>query len=482
MKRKLVFFVLCFFAGGGFYLLNGASLLILLSCLTVPAALFFSHEDFEKKTILVLVLLFFFWGVIVFAVDNSSRGCVDNFCGRWVKATGTVDSILAQDKFVLKINKMYYREVEAGCKGKFLVLMKGERDIATGQKVEVTGIVRRSTNNGYRNYYRGLGAGAILQTYPQYLKVVQGNWNSIKYYSFKAARWTRSTIEGNFTPEESEVIKGLLLGSKEVSSDTKEKFSGAGISHLLAVSGLHVGILTIVLVWITRKTGFSPGTRFSVICLLLVFFSFMVGLTPSVIRACIMASVVLLSAVVNRQQDALTSLFFTAFLLVAFKPYIVYSISFQLSFLACLGLILCYPVFYRWFQFAGGYLSRSISLTLSSQILLLPLLVHYFGYITPLSLLTNLLVIPLAAVLLWCTVIFLILGAMKIPLYILIAQVSGIIIKAINYIIEITEKIPWGNIQVNESGAGFYLLYYLMICIALLIVHYKSFKEDGVVN
>ncbi len=474
MKRKLLFFVLSFFAGCGFCILNCTCLLIPFSCLAIPAALYLSIRYGQYRHELLFAFLFFYWGVAVFSLSLNAEEKASVFGGRWVTVEGTVSSVQRADRFMISVEEMSYRGIETGYKGRLMVLPGGKINVVPGQNVVVTGRVKAIGDNDYRNYYRGAGAAGILQSYPQYVKVLPGCGNRIRCYSYRAAGWIKEGIERAFTPEKSEIARGLLLGGREVSPDTRGRFSSAGVSHLLAVSGLHVGIIAGVLVWLTRRAGFPPGLRFLAICLLLVLFCFMVGLTPSVIRASVMASIVLLGVFVNRQQDALTSLVFTAFLLVVGRPFIIYSISFQLSFLACLGLILFYPVFRVWFQFAGSYTARGLSLTLSSQILLLPLLINYFGYITPVSLLTNLLVIPLAAVLLWCIIIFLFFWAAGIPLYMPTAQIGGIIIDIMNYIVQTAGSIPWGNFRAEAKGTVFLMVYYGTVCILLIVVNLRN--------
>ncbi len=472
IKRKLVFVFVCYMAGGGLYRVLGTELWVLVFPAVVAIVLLFAFWP-GGRMYYITALVFFCLGITSYVLYYNAAEAVQEFEGEWVTAEGRVEPVIEEDCFLLSVDSMILNGRDTGYRGKLMVYPGGDVGAVTvGWRAVAEGQLRLPTDGGYRNYCRGLGAESLLYSTPYHIEFGPAKPNSLKYHSGRAAGWVKRQLEAGIIPQEnSEIMKGLLLGGKEVSDETRARFSAVGISHLLAVSGLHTGIICGVLVWALRKLGLMARERFFIICSFLALFSFMVGLTPSVLRASVMMGVVMLAGAVDRKQDAPTSFCFTAFLLLVFQPYILYSISFQLSFLACLGIILFFPVFNRILVFAGKYLSSAISITLSSQVLILPLLVFYFDSFAPVSVLANILVVPLAAVVLWLTVAFLVLYPLHIPLYYNIVWVNDIIIEIIDYIIIKAGAIPFGSIMVENAGKGFYMAYYTAAAAFLLLWH-----------
>jgi competence protein ComEC len=473
MKQKLVFAVICYMAGGALCLAWGMGLWVLMLQAVVAFTLLYAFLP-RVRAYLLTALVFFCIGVSCFALYKADAETVQLYIGRWAKLEGRVEPVILDDCLLVDVDSLMVDGSDTGYRGKLMLYPGGDVGrVTAGAIVAAEGQLKVSPDPGYRNYCKGLGAEALFYSTPYHLEFKAAGPFSVKHYSHVAAAWVRERLgPGEVPPKYGEVMKGLLLGGREVGEETRQRFSAVGISHLLAVSGLHVGIICGVVVWLLRKLTLPARGRFFVICAFLIFFAFMVGLTPSVVRASVMMGVLLLAAVVNRKQDMLTSLFLAAFLLTVFKPYTIYSVSFQLSFLACLGIALYFPVFNRVLSFAGKYLSEAVSVTLASQVLVLPLLILYFESFAPVSVLANILVVPLAGAVLWLTVAYLLLYPLPVPLYYTIAWVNGIIIETMDYIIDIAERIPLGSISVESAGKPFFAAYYTAAAIMFLLLDY----------
>ena len=436
----------------------------------------------QKRTYLLTALVFFCIGVSCFALYKANASTVQGYIGRWAKLKGRVEPVIREDCFLVSVESLAVDGRDIGYRGKLMVYPGGDIGaIAVGDGVVAEGLLKVSSNQGYMNYCRGLGAEALFISTPYHLEFTGVRPWSVKYYSHLAAGWIKDMLEApTIPPRQGEIMKGLLLGGREVGEETRQRFSAVGISHLLAVSGLHVGIVCGVLVWLLKKLGLTARERLIIACALVYFFSFMVGLTPSVVRASVMMGVLMLAAAVNRKQDMLTSLSLAAFLMTALKPYVVYSVSFQLSFLACLGIALFYPMFNRVFGFAGKHLSAAVSITLASQVLVVPLLIRYFGSFAPVSVLANLLAVPLAGMVLWITVAYLVLCLMHIPLSYTAARVNGIIIEAMDYIIGMAGMVPFGSVNVEKVSTGFHIAYYVAAAAAWMAIDMIVYGKGGV--
>ena len=177
------------------------------------------------------------------------------------------------------------------------------------------------------------------------------------------------------------------------------------MSHLFAVSGLHCAFLLTLLSLLVghrRRLLAAVGTA------VLIFYMFMVGLTPSVVRACIMQFFLLLAPLLKRDADPITSLAAALGLILLVNPYAAASVSLQLSFGAMLGLILVTPRVYGFFRArkqpqarlaakACTFLTGTLSSTLGAMVFTVPLTAYYFGVFSAVSPLTSLVCIPLAS-------------------------------------------------------------------------------------
>jgi competence protein ComEC len=477
MKRKLVFYILCFFAGGGLCLCGINRLILIVPAVLLTVLIFVFCRP--KGIIPIISLLVFCLGVFIVDAEADRMDVICSFKGKQVRVEGIIVSVRDGNNFLVNVEKLFYRDVDTGYRGELLVHTFETLGFVGGYRITATGILGLAGNDRYGHYLKGIGVPAILEASMDDINITAEKGDPFIYYSSRAASWVRNAIDESFAPGDSEVIKGMLLGGKEAGRNTKRRFSAVGISHLLAVSGLHVGIIAGLLIWLTESIGFLPFIRFLLISCFLIFFSFMTGLTPSVVRASIMAAVVLLAGVVYRKHDALTSLAFTAFLIFAWKPYIIYNISFQLSFMACLGIIAFYPALERIFCHAGKYIGKAAAITVSAQIFLLPIIARNFQIFTPVSVISNLIVIPLSGILLWTSIFFLIFKGLGIPLSIIAVKIGGIIVGMMNFIIDVLQKIPFGSVEVEGISRTAFWGYYAVVVVLAVAVNGMNNERAG---
>ncbi len=235
----------------------------------------------------------------------------------------------------------------------------------------------------------------------------------------------QNTIDKSLSPPQSGILSAILLGNKqELSKEFKEKLNIAGIRHITAISGMHIVILSSILLSLGIGLGLYRGQAFYFATSFLWLFILMVGFQPSAIRAGIMGSVFLLAEKLGRQKTADRTLFLTAGVMLAINPSLLrYSIGFQLSFLATLGIIyLMAPIHSILNKIMEGVqlLPQSVigllSMSFAAQIFVLPVLVYHFGQFSIISPLTNLLVVPLLPFLMGAGFLFIILGSIWWPL------------------------------------------------------------------
>ena len=208
------------------------------------------------------------------------------------------------------------------------------------------------------------------------------------------------------------LVSALTLGIKDdFSLDLKQAYSSAGVSHVLALSGLHIGLLFFILMLclkpLVRFLGLSQHWALLSTVVLLWLFALFVGASPSVIRSVLLFSLLGGAILFRRRGNSLNSLAFVAFSMLLFNPYWLFDIGFILSFSAVLSILLFYPLFASLLQpktLVGRYLWGLIAVSLAAQLGTLPWILYYFESFPVYFLLANLLIIPLITILLYLLV------------------------------------------------------------------------------
>lgn len=235
------------------------------------------------------------------------------------------------------------------------------------------------------------------------------------------------------------VVSALTVGDKsELTRELKDSYTAAGTSHILALSGMHVVILALILSWLLYPLRYVPGGRWITGFLIVVFlwsFAFLSGLSPSVIRAVVMYSLCVAASVFTESRFlGVSSVSLAAFLMLVYQPLYLFDVSFQLSFVAVLSLLLIYPFIERLFHFRWkplNWLWKSMALTMAAQLGTLPFILCYFGMFPTYFLLANLVVTPLSIVILGLALVCLLFGAVP-----WLVKVLGLSVELLNGIME----------------------------------------------
>jgi len=278
---------------------------------------------------------------------------------------------------------------------------------------------------------------------------------SLRGMSIKA----RNYLEGKLSmfikrPQELAVAKALILGKKEdLDNDTKEIYATTGAMHVLAVSGLHVGIIYLVLLALLRQKR-SQITKPVLVAFIVIpalwAYAFLTGLSPSVLRAVTMFSFLALAQVINRRSASLNTLAISAFLLLLVDPYMIMAVGFQLSYVAVAGIIFLYPVFEKWLNPENKILRfawQITALSLAAQLATAPLSAFYFHRFPTYFIFSNLLVIPAATAIVWGGLVLLALGSISSGLGILLGKILGFIILTVNQSLQWIASLPFAEVN-----------------------------------
>ena len=206
------------------------------------------------------------------------------------------------------------------------------------------------------------------------------------------------------------LISSISFGARdEVDKETIQSFTNTGVIHVLAVSGMNVGLIFIILDFLFRflKNGSAGNILHTVIILLGIWsYALLTGMSASILRAAMMFSFLLIGKALNRNSNIFNSLAVSAFLLIAWDPFMIWDVGFQLSYVAVLSIVVIQPFFYKWLFFKTVLFDKiwlMLTVTFAAQIGTLPFTLYYFHQFPVYFWLANMVVIPLVTVILYLT-------------------------------------------------------------------------------
>lgn len=277
-----------------------------------------------------------------------------------------------------------------------------------------------------------------------------------------------------FDGDELAVLSAFTVGDKtELSESVRESYSVAGASHVLALSGLHIGLLYALLLFLLAplaRIGIA-GRIFCCLFLLLLLwsFAFFTGLSPSVVRSVCMFSILALAKIFNRKSLTLNTLAATAWFMLLFNPVWLFDVGFQLSFLAVTSILLVYKPIFRLLPLKsriGRYIWGITSVSIAAQLGTAPLVMFYFSRFSTHFLLTNLVVVTLVTIILYSAILMLLLTPLAV-MQAFVAEAVKSLLNVLNTFVRWIEQLPYSSMdgiwlyQVEVAGIYLTLLLFL---------------------
>jgi competence protein ComEC len=269
------------------------------------------------------------------------------------------------------------------------------------------------------------------------------------------------------------VVAAMALGDKSaLTHELRDTYSVSGASHVLALSGLHLGIIYCLL-WLLLPHRRWPAVSQTIILIAMWLYVLLVGMPVSVVRSAVMLTVYGLLSIGRRNKMSVNALAFTAIVMLMWNPEWLFDIGFQLSFMAVLAILLFVPLFedvfsakylqeHRWIRRIWGLVAVSVS----AQIGVAPLIAYYFGRLSTYFLLTNFIVLPAA---------YLILGfSLIVLLFPSLAYILLYIVDTLNAVLLRITAIPGSSIEgFHPNVLQVVLTYVIIFCTYLLIERIK---------
>ncbi len=385
---------------------------------------------------------------------------ISQFLGEEKLKTSVVGIIrspaLTRRPYYGNINSTYLFEIEGikdkgewlGVEGLSQIRIQTEKDYEYGDRLLVRGAIKRpglpiTTNVGaesysartsgglrirpynvtnpnfnYREYLERQNIFALINTKEHNITLLSHNYksNPIFRYTYSIREKLKNKIIEKMPLESGAFLRAILLGDRsELPKDIQTSFKNSGTMHILAISGLHVGIIALVIVSLLRflRIGRMPSYTFTI--LFLIFFALLTLSRPSVVRATVMACIFLAGLLLGRKVDIYNSLGLAALFVLLRNPKDLFNVGFQLSFLAVLSILYLVPKFTRFLkQDANFYIKRyfymPLAVSISAWLGTFPLILYYFRIVTPVAIVANIFIIPVLFVLLIGGIAFILVG------------------------------------------------------------------------
>ncbi|MBI4713515.1 MAG: DNA internalization-related competence protein ComEC/Rec2, partial [Planctomycetes bacterium] len=357
-----------------------------------------------------------------------------------------------------------------------------------GDKVVISGIIRSPrppTNYGQFDYRRHLTRHGIYKTLAiksaEDIRIItrkQGN----PFIGFinQVREYFNGQIKKHINnPDDADVLNALILGKRtDVPDETEDVFRKTGTVHILSVSGLHIALVIGIFYWLFTLAGLRLSVRHILVIIVAILYTALTGFNMPVVRSAIMVVVFFGSELVNRKNDTMNSTALAALLLLLYNPNEIFDIGFQLSFLCVLGIIILGPEIMRFFpkgdkdldnlipltfperiiRWLKLYLFNNIAISSSAWLASMPLVIAYFHILTPVFLVSNLIVIPIVFLVLVTGLIFLAFSV--IGLGSLIAPVISALLKAMFVSAELLAGLPGAYFYLPDMPLWVLLIYY----------------------
>lgn len=484
-------------------------LCFIVTALTVAAVVVSKRQ--MLSTILLLIAL-----LSLGMTYTQSRRCIDRdhimsvakyYRKSPIVLRGLVDSPVSEKRssmgkrttFTLNVHQVQAKWGWEKRTGKVLVNAFRDLDIDYGDYLQLEGKMHRpynfakGRNFSYRDYLQNRGIYYILSMKKDSdIRVLAKNkGNRLKSYSLMLRKRLCSILDEHLSRNESGIMKAILLGDRSaIAKPVRALFVQTGTAHILAISGLHIGVVAGLLLLLVKLIPIGRKWQLSGVIVSLIFYAFLTGGRPSVVRATIMTVVFLASFIVEKERDIFNTLFLAAMIILIYNPLNFFDIGFQLSFVCVLSIILLntwpnrvrakrplrkYNITSdRFTEFAA----QSITVSSAIWVGVAGFIAYYFNIITPVTIIANLVIIPLISVIVSLGFGLLVIGTVLPSWAFVFAVCLKVTLNAMVGIIFLFDKVPFAYFYIRDVTLWHLAIYY----ITLIGVIFSALKWQSLVS
>lgn len=465
-----VFLVTIFIGVASFQLLGYGGLFVLGSLLVIAGL--YKREGMVK--LMVGIILSFFLGyvrIFITQVDFTTRDVafykdMPGVVKLEVEITQQPD-IRAQFMYVVvEAHELFFDDKKFPVTGKILLKLQRYPEYYYGQTLELTTQLRSPPQLEGFAYAEFLAKdGIYVVAYDPFIKVIAehfGEWSLM--YGLKDVLAAR--INEIFVEPEASFIAGVLLGlRRSISAEIIEAFNVTGLTHILAISGYNITLL--ITIFGLMLQGFSRRSRFILSLGGVLLFSLLTGFSASVVRAAFMGALVLFASFSGRKSSGLTALLFSGACMVTWNPFILLAdISFQLSFLATLGLFIVMPRWQKYIQHYAGmmkFLAEGFLVTMAAQVFTTPIILYNFGRFSFIAPVANILFLPLVPFIMLFSFAAIVSSFLFLPFTVLFIAFAWIITEILIRGVQFVASFPLASVRIEHFPVTMMVLYFVLV-------------------
>lgn len=385
-------------------------------------------------------------------------------------------------KLTLTVTKINGSDLKNSKSEKVLVTTSRYPEYRYGDRLKVKGIIKTPTVFEDFNYKQYLAKDKIYGVvyYPQ-IRLIQSNQGNSIYAKILAVKnKLREVIYKNLSPPHSAILGAVTLGDKRrLSEELKQKLNRAGVRHITAISGMHVTILTAILMSLLIGIGLHRSKAFYFAIGLIALFITMTGFQTSAIRAGIIGSLFLWAQHLGRTGSSGRGLALAAAVMLIHNPLLLKAdVGFQLSFLAVIGIVLLSSTFQSWLKKVPRFLNlrNILAMTLSAQVFALPILIFHFKHFSVVTPFTNILIVPLLPYIMGLGFLFALLGLIWGFLGWLISLGVWLLLSFVLTIINFFANLPFAYPALEASWIWLVIIYLILVLITWKLKRKKRWK------
>lgn len=419
----------------------------------------------NKKVILILIISSFISNSIVLIQNKKYNNLYVN--NQEIETSG----VIVSNKEEKQYNDVYKIKVKRI--GSFYIRVNKNigKSFKYGDEIYIKGSFKEPSsqrNEGGFDYKRYLKTLKIYGTINvEKIKLIKREKaNALFRLSNEISVKLKNNIDTILKKEEASILKGLLLGDiSDIDDELYENFQTCNITHILAVSGMHVSYIIIGINLLLKDRIGKRKTKFLVI-ILLVCYMFITGFSPSIVRATIMNVLIIFSGIVYRKNDVWTSISFSLLLILIYNPFLILNIGLKLSYTGTISIILynkdISSILEEKFKIGNQKIKSILSVILSAQIGILPIVLYEFNYIGVYFIITNLIVSIIIGPIILIGILVSILSTLYLPMC---QKTSFLLEIPIKLLIQISNfsKLPFSKFYIPTPKIWMIILYYTFI-------------------
>jgi len=431
-----------------------------------------------------------------FVPQSSDVAQYNNLGGLTIEGVVSAEPDVRDDRVEVRLDVQTVTRIGQTVSSSGLVLVQApaSSSVHYGDRITATGLLvipSVSDTFSYRDYLARSGVFSIMPDASVEVKG-SGEGNALLRALLDFKDRARYLISQSLPEPSAGLLTGILLGdARGLSPEISDAFSAVGASHIIAISGFNMAVLSGVVMGLLARFRVRPRLAAFIGLTVIVVYTVLVGASASVVRAAIMSSMLVIGALLKRKSYVPTSLAFVAILLSLQNPTVLWDVGFQLSLFATLGLALFANPLTDYFNallarlfprktalIVGDFLGEPLIVSVAAQIMSLPLIMLYFGKLAVVSLAVNLLVIPAQSVLMVLGLAATFIAFLLFPLAQILFWLDMLLLGWTLGVVRAFARLPFAQVDVQVDPRLIAMFYIVVIGGALMVATKPSWASQ----